>query len=45
MKIATRGTLGTIEARMALSMIMPLRLSPRAEVIATTGEVRFRRSW
>src|SRR2546427_6614976 len=39
-----RGIAGTIEARTAESEIMPLRLPPRSEVIATTGEVRLRRS-
>jgi hypothetical protein len=33
---------GTIEARTALSEIIPFRLPARSLVIATTGEVRFR---
>ncbi len=40
----TRGIVGTIEARIALSEIMPLRLPARSLVIATTGDVRLRSS-
>src|SRR5258705_422255 len=40
-----RGTVGTIEARIAASEIMPFSLPSRSEVTATTGEVRFRSSW
>jgi hypothetical protein len=36
---------GTIDARIALSAIMPLRFPPRSDVIATTGEVKLRSSW
>src|SRR5260370_35134200 len=40
-----RGIVGTMDARTALSAIMPLRLPARSDVIATTGEVRWRSSW
>ena len=36
---------GTIEARTALSEIIPFRLPSRSDVIATTGDVRLRSSW
>ena len=39
-----RGIVGTIEARTALSEIIPLRLPARSLVIATTGDVRWRSS-
>ena len=45
MKTDSRGTAGTIDARTAASEIMPFSLPSRTEVIATTGEVRLRRSW
>ena len=41
----SRGTVGTIEARMAASEIMPFSLPSRSEVTATTGDVRLRNSW
>ena len=40
----TRGIAGTMEARTALSAIIPLRLPSRSAVIATTGDVRVRSS-
>ena len=40
-----RGTVGTIDARTALSRIIPLRLPASSEVTATIGEVRLRSSW
>src|SRR5437762_13521127 len=45
MKTETRGIAGTIDARIALSAIMPLRVPARWHVMATTGDVRLRSSW
>ena len=43
-RMIMRGMSGTMDARTTPSLIMPLSFSPRRDVIATTGEVRVRRS-
>jgi len=41
-RIISRGTSGTIEARVATSEIIPFFFPARSAVIATTGVVKFR---